>query len=66
MVIRFRTKWIEKMAQPIGLDESLHPVSLDRDITQNNQAEQESVYSLDRYYDFLWMIRIMIGREKTL
>ena len=44
-------KWIEKMAQPIGLNESLHPVSLERDVALNNQMEQNIPYSLDLYYD---------------
>lgn len=44
-------EWKEKMAQPIGLDESLDPVSLKRDVASDNQAERNGTYSLDRYYD---------------
>lgn len=44
-------EWKEKMAQPIGLDESLHPVSLEREVAQNEQAEKNDTYSLGRYYD---------------
>lgn len=47
--------WTEKMTQPIGLDESLNLISLERDDSPCSKLEdnlsRRGIYNLNRYYD---------------